>query len=124
MIDNCVFRNNMAVSPTKTARGAINLMNTASGGAIFAPPDQCRMFNVSNSLFVGNGAALNGGAICASTVTIVNCTFVENLAVNGAALMNFPSEIYIADAIIVNCTFENNFADTASLYFSTANIRY
>lgn len=91
-VDRCVFMGNA----TPGSGGAIYMRNAS------ITPDACRS-DIRNSLFVGNSAGYNGGAInlVAYKTYVDNCTFVTNAA--GESGPNFyhrwPS--YIRNCIIV-----------------------
>ena len=70
-VDRCVFRNNTAHG----SGGAIYMRNASN------TPADCRV-DIRNSLFVGNSAGCNGGAInyIAYQASVENCTFVDNTA--------------------------------------------
>ncbi|WP_461463977.1 right-handed parallel beta-helix repeat-containing protein, partial [Methanobrevibacter sp.] len=91
-VDNCTFIDNYA-----TNAAAINLQKAA--------------LNVSNSNFENNTAKKRGGAITTSQAkdkisTIANCSFSQNNATDGGAIIVTQSNF-----VIDNSTFSNNSAD-------------
>ncbi|KYQ91593.1 hypothetical protein DLAC_07360 [Tieghemostelium lacteum] len=74
-------------------------MNPGSGGAIWSN----HLVSVSRSSFEDNKADLNGGAICAGSVKIMDCEFKGSEAVNGGAIST-------SKATIQQTIFSNNVA--------------
>lgn len=113
-INNCVFKNNEG-----STGGAVYNKNNlyiansnftsnhvnANGGAIYTRQGKC---TVVSSVFGGNGATGDGGAINNNregNLQLVNCQFHDNTAKTAGALSNFQN------CGIKSCTFNQNTAD-------------
>ena len=109
VVDNCIFINNTA-------------LNTTNGGAIsnYGNENYSSYLLVNNSLFLGNHADHDGGAVttCYARSDIYNSVFVNNSAVRdgGAIRVSIFGYGYVQD-----CVFEFNHADEwAGAYYSWA----
>ena len=101
-VTNCTFRDNFA---------------STRGAAVYVGPTA---FQLTNCAFLGNTAedpaAMNpqpadGGAVYAgsgSTLTVVNCTFVDNTAVMGTGGGLFS---FLGTTTVANCIFWDNMPD-------------
>ena len=81
----------------------INAVMSGYGGAI------CGNCTLINCTFISNVAAF-GGAICGNC-TVINCTFVNN-SVNRHNKFNYPNggAIY-GNCVVINCSFTGNYVD-------------
>ena len=108
-VDNCIFINNMA-------------RNTTNGGAISNygnETDRSYLF-VNNSLFVGNHADHDGGAVttCYAVSDIYNSVFINNSAVRDGGAIRVSIYGY---GNVQDCIFLENHADEwAGAYYSWA----
>ena len=81
------------------------------GGGLYPRLDGADGVVIDNCIFNSNGGGFGGGAYCnATSATITNCTFEDNLVDNLAGGLYNGSEL---GSIIANCTFENNEALTS-----------
>ena len=107
-IDNCEFRDNMAVST-----------GVGIGGAIMVVGKNC---TIKNSNFTNNRAYQHGGAIliAGDNTQINNCEFNENIAIgdegHGGAIMVFAN-----NCLIENSTFTNNYCTAYGGAIDVAN---
>jgi predicted outer membrane repeat protein len=98
-VDRCVFRGNENSSPSGFG-----------GGAIFGPSFG-GSFEVRDSIFQGNRAEEEGGAIRsgASTILIIGCSFQGNSAGTQGGALDLGSS-----AVVTNCILWNNSAGGAT----------
>ncbi|MHC4693839.1 MAG: choice-of-anchor Q domain-containing protein [Planctomycetota bacterium] len=149
---NCMFRNNSSVrggggmynqwSSSLILTSCIFSDNSSgSGGGIFNIESSSRM---TNCIFSGNRAKLSGGGIYVSVglpgpiggcfidnpsnVTLISCTFAENLAEGGRALActscnnQCPSNIQIANSIFYDGGDEIRNYDNSTITVNYSNI--
>jgi len=131
-LTNCTFTNNSAVG-----RG----MWEGYGGGIFNFESSQRM---TNCILSGNWAKRGGGGIYVSVgsygpapfcimnnpcnVTLINCTFAENLAQEGRALVctscgnQFPSNIQITSSILFDGGDEIRNYDNSTIMITYSNV--
>lgn len=91
VFDNCIFRNNNAVSSGDGQGGAVR-----TNGGLFK---NCTFFD---NHVTGTTSVLGGGAVFAVGGTFINCQFAGNSAEYGGAI--YASN----DAVFNNCTITNN----------------
>ena len=111
-------------SNTTLAFCRVSLNRADTQGGVFHVVDNSYI-NLVSSEFVSNVGFLYGGVMMAAyqvSITMTNCTFVNNSADNGGVLSPFNT-----DLTIEHCTFLNNSAQSFgaafySLGFATANI--
>lgn len=92
IVDSCTFINNRAFN---------------MGGAVYSYYGG--NLTVINSTFLRNSAATSGGAIHSEhgSADIINCTFAENTAYNGGAILNWAS-LPDSGMKVVSSTFTSN----------------
>lgn len=105
-VDRCVFTTNS----TPGSGGAIYMRNASNVA------DSCRT-DIRNSLFVGNAAGSNGGAInlVAYKAWVDNCTFVTNTA-NGSG----PNFYHRWTSYFRNCLLVSDMADKSGTFCGQA----
>ena len=90
-----------------------------SGGAIeikrSSETESFLKASIRNSLFIGNTADRYGGAVCMRKGIIDNCTFQDNYAREGGAII-----LHSEGIIVSNSNFENNSAVSAGASYNLA----
>jgi predicted outer membrane repeat protein len=76
-----------------------------SGGGVYL--DDCAQPTVTNCIFVGNSAALGGGAFNKSSPILVNCIFMDNSADAGGGMYNSADEPD-CNPVLTDCIFQSN----------------
>jgi predicted outer membrane repeat protein len=103
---------------------------SSRGGAIFnANPLQSNNLAISNCLFSGNKASVNGGAVSNGGVyplSIVNCTFAGDTALQGNAIFNSGTSPSITNCIIWcgSNSIGNNGGSNPAITYSTVQGGY
>jgi len=137
-IDSCIFVNNTAeVAPRERDEPGI-LTSDGHGGAILIRLSNLNnsRVEISNSIFDGNKAGVDGGAIffslydnfSSSGIIMKNNTFRNNMAVDytgGAVSYNIFSLTFNNSLMVEDCTFINNSGNgggavSVSLYASSS----
>ena len=132
-VDNSTFRNNYAgdyggaiyADTLELKPGCIFVNNTAydnQGGAIYSIGDAY----IENSIFCGNNALVDGGAIKCSNGHVTNCLFDSNKAKGATVYQCDGGAIYCKNDLTVdNSTFRNNYAGDygGAIYADTLELK-
>lgn len=114
-ISNCIFENN-----TAAYGGAVYDYARGTAGIPFYPTSAI----ITNTVFEGNHASGDGSAIGSygTTLTLNNCTFVNNIAGGGGTIDNYDCNLVITNTALWNNTAGNN----PDIWFEsgTFNINY